>query len=160
MEREALLQALMAAGVPSEEEATALAHRAAARGVEAALAVFMRRFARHAQLLNTLNGTHNYAVPRGDVELARAFEVMQAAAPSLHITDWGIQVSRAGEAAAAMGRQGIGRAGGVWRQRLAPTSACRVVTLETRSPRRGGAEHDTGGGLPVDHGRHQQHEGG
>ena len=41
-------------------------------------------------MMNSINGSYTYEIPRGDVDLAKVFKVMEANAEALKINDWGI----------------------------------------------------------------------
>ena len=40
--------------------------------------------------MNSINGSYTYEIPRGDVDLANVFKVMEINAEALKINDWGI----------------------------------------------------------------------
>ena len=41
-------------------------------------------------MMNSINGSYTYEIPRGDVDLANVFKVMETNAEALKINDWGI----------------------------------------------------------------------
>lgn len=51
---------------------------------------FVKRVLPGASLLNSLAGTRNYQVPKGDVTLEKVFEEFEGNKEKLHITDWAI----------------------------------------------------------------------
>lgn len=51
---------------------------------------FVKAFLPGATLLNSLAGTRNYQVPKGDVTLEKVFEEFENKKEKLHITDWAI----------------------------------------------------------------------